>query len=56
VTELQLFDLNGRILHSSRPTGEAEVSLSVSSLPAGIYALRLVTGDGKTGVRRVVVR
>lgn len=56
VAELQLFDLAGRVLRSVRPVGGQAVSLPLTGLPAGVYALRLLTGDGKMGVRRVVVR
>jgi hypothetical protein len=45
VVEVQVFDLFGRmLLHES--VGEQEFSVDLSGYNAGVYILRLVTGDG----------
>lgn len=52
VEALRIFDLQGRELRKT--TGVT--SLRVADLPAGIYLLRLTLADGRSGVRRVVIR
>ncbi|TXF88260.1 T9SS type A sorting domain-containing protein [Neolewinella aurantiaca] len=50
--DLELFDMNGRLLQSSRVDGAAKAAtLNTSALPSGVYLLRI---DG--AVRRVVKR
>ena len=45
VLEFQVFDIYGKMLaHES--VGEKEFAIDLSSYPAGIYMLRLVTGNG----------
>lgn len=55
-TLLRLFDVNGRQLAQQSLSGGSATQLNLADLPAGVYLLRLQTADGRTGVRRVVVR
>jgi len=51
---LQLFDLNGRCLLSTRLAGE-QSSVSLPMLPKGMYLLRL-TGSKQTQVQKMVIK
>ncbi len=52
VQSLQLYDLLGRSVAETVDSHQ----LSVSELASGVYVLRVELGDGRFGVRRVVVR
>ena len=47
-----LHDLTGRTVATYGPVNE----LPLGDLPAGLYLLRLLTDDGRSGVRRVIIR
>ncbi len=51
-TTSQLFTLTGRAVARFGPVNE----LPLNGLPPGLYLLRITTTDGRTGVRRVVIR
>ncbi|HNS12872.1 MAG TPA: T9SS type A sorting domain-containing protein [Bacteroidia bacterium] len=57
---IELFDLSGRYLetvfHGRIQTGENEIHLNTGALPAGIYVLRLKSGDEIYPMRLVVQR
>ena len=51
-TELQVIDINGRIVLQAAATNE-ETTLSVTTLPAGIYLLRVNSGGASRTVKFV---
>lgn len=52
--EMQILDVNGRILRSEKITGREIHSLDVSNLKSGVYFLKM-TGEQGRIVRRIVV-
>ena len=53
--QIRVYDLNGRQVSVRNVTG-VRADLDVSSLNAGLYVIRLITADGRSGARRLVVR
>ncbi|GAA4350852.1 hypothetical protein GCM10023185_08970 [Hymenobacter saemangeumensis] len=53
--EITLLDMTGRMVLRTTPSGSAS-SLSVASLPAGLYVLRVAYANGSTAARRIEVR
>lgn len=53
--QAELRSMTGRKV-SGTPLSASEQEMEVNKLPAGIYLLRLVTAQGETATRRVVVR
>jgi len=58
VRSVELFDASGRsVMQVSKPmAGNINGVLDVSSLPAGVYQVRLTQADGKMGTQSVVVQ
>lgn len=55
---VELYDISGRLIKSSKAqlqaAGQHQATISISSLPEGIYSVRLLVND-LSGVRKVVV-
>jgi hypothetical protein len=57
--KMQLFDVLGRQVRAMRPSADAgrhEIQLDVSTLPSGLYVLRLTAGSAVKTQRMTVVR
>ncbi|MFT4686263.1 MAG: serine protease [Neolewinella sp.] len=54
--EVQLFDLAGRKVSSTANTSGNATELNLGGLPAGVYLVRVITRDGRTGTRRLIRR
>ncbi|MBC7447577.1 MAG: T9SS type A sorting domain-containing protein [Hymenobacteraceae bacterium] len=50
-----LNDPVGRTVRIAYPAADADLTLDVRTLPAGLYLLRVTLADGRTSVRRVAV-
>ncbi|HLT46565.1 MAG TPA: T9SS type A sorting domain-containing protein, partial [Rubricoccaceae bacterium] len=57
--EVAVYDVLGRrvatVASERFPAGRREVALDASTLPAGVYVVRVLTGDGHVEARRVSV-
>ena len=54
--EVQLFDLTGRQISSTRTTSGDTAELNLAGLAAGVYLVRVITHDGRAGARRLIRR
>lgn len=48
VNQIQLVDVTGRVVFEQSTNGQAQVTLSMKTLPSGIYLLRTVGGTSET--------
>lgn len=53
-TTIQLYDLNGKLVHLEGVNGRGQVTLDMQSLSAGVYQL-VITGDGGSIRHKVVL-
>jgi hypothetical protein len=51
--QVQLFDINGKMITSEQSTGS--ITLSVSNVPAGLYAARILIKDEAIVTKKIVV-
>ncbi|MEL7159535.1 MAG: GEVED domain-containing protein, partial [Bacteroidota bacterium] len=56
IDALRLFSGNGRLLRELNPGLTPQFAVDLAGLPQGIYLLELRTTDGRSGLRRLVVR
>jgi subtilisin family serine protease len=54
--EIQLFDLTGRQISTTRITSGGTAELNLGGLATGVYLVRVITADGRAGTRRLVRR
>ncbi|MEZ4650087.1 MAG: T9SS type A sorting domain-containing protein [Candidatus Eisenbacteria bacterium] len=55
-TRIDVIDVSGRRVYSSRVHGEAGASLSLAGLPAGVYSVYVTPEGGAPSTRRLVIR
>lgn len=54
--EIQLFDLTGRRMSTTRTTSGTTADLNLEGLTPGVYLVRIITQDGRAGTRRLIRR
>ena len=60
LSEIRIFDATGQLVRSYDPSqyrdGYSEYTLPVSSLQAGVYHLGILTTDGRTYLKQLIIR
>lgn len=54
-SQLQLFDLAGKLLLSGRSKGARSV-VNITTFPAGQYLLKVITSEGKVGTAKIIIQ
>ena len=51
---LEIIDLNGKLVSAIQPTGQAEYTIDVAELAAGMYFIRATTLEGKSVTKKLI--
>lgn len=52
--QLSIIDLNGKVLRSLNLTGQAEYTIEIADIAAGMYFVRATTQDGKSVTKKLI--